>query len=296
MDKIIKSKPLDYNLYQHYIKKLKKEYESLKTATCGKSALGKEIYALVLGKGKKKVCYVGGTHGLEWMTSLCLLRFCENLLSKEEISGYKIDTLLENCTLIIIPELNPDGIEISQKGSMACEFRESENIKICNNDFSSWSANANGVDINHNFNADWYSLRDFEEKNNIRSPSPRRFGGYFPESEPETKAITRLLRNISVETLVSFHSQGEEIFYEYGEQISEKSLLMAKAFSSVTDYTLVKNEGHYSSGGLKDWFIEEFHKPGFTIEIGKGKNPLPLADFDNIYKKIEPLLILGMIL
>ena len=62
---------------------------------------------------------------------------------------------------------------------------------------------------------------------------------------------------------------------------------MAKAFASATDYTIVKNEGHYSSGGLKDWFIEEFRKPGFTIEIG---------NFDDIYRKIEPLMILGMIL
>lgn len=285
MNEIIKTKVLDYNLFTRYIKALKKEYPSLKIATCGKSVLGKEIYALVMGTGKRNILYVGGTHSVEWLTSLALLRFCENLMKSQvngnEISGYMGKELLENCTLIIVPELNPDGIEISLKGG---------------SDFSLWSANANGVDLNHNFNADWYSLREFEEKNNIKSPSPRRFGGYYPESEPETKAITRLIRNIPVETLVTFHSQGEEIFYEYGKNTPEKSLLMAKAFSGVTDYTIVKNEGHYSSGGLKDWFIEEFRKPGFTIEIGKGKNPLPLNDFDDVYEKIEPLLILGMIL
>ena len=43
MDKIIKSKPLDYKLFQYYIRKLKKLQSSLKTATCGRSVLGKEI-------------------------------------------------------------------------------------------------------------------------------------------------------------------------------------------------------------------------------------------------------------
>ena len=296
MDKIIKSELLDYKLFQYYIRKMKKEHPSLKIATCGKSVLGKELYTLVLGNGKKRVCYVGGTHGLEWMTTLVLLRFCENLLSKKEIQGYDVKTLLENCTLIIVPELNPDGIEISQKGSIACGFLAKENIRICRNDFSGWSANANGVDLNHNFNADWYNLRKYEEKKGVKSPSPRRFGGRYPESEPETKAITRLLRNIETEILIAFHSQGEEIFYEYGENTPEKSLLIAKAFASVTNYSIVKNEGHYSSGGLKDWYIEELKKPGFTIEIGKGKNPLPVRELENIYEKTEPLMMLGMIL
>lgn len=296
MNKIIKNKPLDYKLLQYYVRRLKKLYPSIRIATCGKSVLGKEIYAFVWGEGKRNIVYVGGTHGLEWVTSVTLLRFCESLLSREYICGYNVKNLLRNCTLVIIPALNPDGVEISQKGSVACGFRTKENIKICRNDYSGWSANANGVDINHNFNADWYNLRKYEENNGINSPSPRRFGGLYPESEPETKAITRLLRNIETETLIAFHSQGEEIFYEYGENTPEKSLVMAKAFASATDYTIVKNEGHYSSGGLKDWFIEEFRKPGFTIEIGKGENPLPISDFDDIYRKIEPLMILGMIL
>lgn len=296
MSVITKPKILNYNLYCRYIKKLKNAYSSLRVASCGKTSLGKEIYALVMGEGAKKILYVGGTHGTEWITSLALLRFCETLLQEKKICGYNVSGILNDCCIIIIPELNPDGIEISINGSSACDFREKENVKICNNDFSLWSANANGVDINHNFNADWYSLREYERCKGIDSPSPRRYGGTYPESEPETKAITRLIRNVDIETLISFHSQGEEIFYEYGENTPAKSLLMAKAFLGVTDYTIVKNDGHYGSGGLKDWFIEEFGKPGFTIEIGKGKNPLPLADFEDIYRKIEPLMILGMIL
>ena len=51
-----------------------------------------------------------------------------------------------------------------------------------------------------------------------------------------------------------------------------------------------------SHGGFKDWFIEEFHKPGFTIEVGKGKNPLDCRRLDEIYNRIEEMLVLGIVL
>lgn len=300
MLKIVKNEFLTYSIYENLVKELNEKYKALKITTCGKSLLGKDIFAFVIGEGKKNVVYVGGTHGVEWLTSLLLLKFTENLGVAYEneclISGFDIKDILENKKLIIIPELNPDGIEIAIKGASACGKYKVENYEICKGDFSFWSANARGVDINHNFNADWYTLREAEKEAGINSPSPTRYGGLFPESEPETAAITQLCRRIPIEMLITFHSQGEEIFYEYGKNTPEKSLHFAKIFSALTDYTLVKNEGLYSSGGLKDWFIEEFKRPAFTVEIGKGKNPLPLEDIDEIYEKLETMLIVGTIL
>ena len=300
MLKIVKNEILTYSLYENLVKELNGKYKTLKITTCGKSLLGKEIFAFVIGEGKKNIVYVGGTHGIEWLTSLLLLKFTENLASAYEneslLSGFNIKDILENKKLIIIPELNPDGIEIAIKGASACGKYKAENYEICKGDFSFWSANARGVDINHNFNADWYTLRETEKEAGINSPSPSRFGGLFPESEPETAAITRLCRRIPVEMLITFHSQGEEIFYEYGKNTPEKALHIAKMFSALTDYTLVKNEGLYSSGGLKDWFIEEFKRPAFTIEMGKGKNPLPLENIDRIYEKLESMMVVGTIL
>ena len=298
MLKIVKNEILTYSLYENLVKELNEKYKTLKITTCGKSLLGKEIFAFVIGEGKKNIVYVGGTHGIEWLTSLLLLKFTENLASAYEneslLSGFNIKDILENKKLIIIPELNPDGIEIAIKGASACGKYKAENYEICKGDFSFWSANARGVDINHNFNADWYTLREAEKEAGINSPSPSRFGGLFPESEPETAAITRLCRRIAVEMLITFHSQGEEIFYEYGKNTPEKALHIAKMFSALTDYTLVKNEGLYSSGGLKDWFIEELKRPAFTVEIGKGKNPLPLEEVDGIYEKLEALMVVGL--
>lgn len=299
MLKIVKNEILTYSVYENIVKELGGKYSSLKITTCGKSLLGKELFAFVIGEGSKNVVYVGGTHGIEWLTSLLLLKFTGNLAfayeNEKTISGFDVREILKNKKLIIIPELNPDGIEISLKGASACGKYKVQNFEICKGDFSFWSANARGVDINHNFNADWYTLREAEKEAGIDSPSPSRYGGLFPESEPESSAITRLCRGIYVDTLITFHSQGEEIFYEYGKNTPEKSLHIAKIFSALTDYTLVKNEGLYASGGLKDWFIEEFNRPAFTIEIGKGKNPLPVDSINEIYEKLEAMMVVGML-
>ena len=300
MEEIVKNKMLTYSTYKKYITSLSAKYRCLELTTLGKSVLNKNIFSIVIGQGSKAVVYVGGTHGLEWLTSLLLLRFTERLADAYEcgsmLAGFDVKNILASRRLVIIPELNPDGIEIAIRGADACGSLRDVNSKICNNDFSLWSANANGVDINHNFNADWYSLREIESQAGINSPSPRRYGGAFPESEPETRAITRLCRNIGVDMLVSFHSQGEEIYYEYGKNTPQKSLHIAKMLSALTDYTLVKNQGLCSSGGLKDWFIEEFKRPAFTVEIGKGHNPLPAEALNEIYEKLEAMLVVGIML
>lgn len=41
-----------------------------------------------------------------------------------------------------------------------------------------------------------------------------------------------------------------------------------------------------SHAGYKDWFIQEFRRPGFTIELGKGVNPLPISQFDVLYEEM----------
>ena len=55
-------------------------------------------------------------------------------------------------------------------------------------------------------------------------------------------------------------------------------------------------EGLASHGGFKDWFIQEMGRPGFTLEMGKGENPLPLSDFEGIYEKAQEMLLLAALM
>ena len=42
--------------------------------------------------------------------------------------------------------------------------------------------------------------------------------------------------------------------------------------------------------GYKDWFIDRFRKPAYTVECGIGTNPLPLSQLDEICRRIFPAL------
>ncbi len=69
-----------------------------------------------------------------------------------------------------------------------------------------------------------------------------------------------------------------------------------KNFAASSGYRLVENDGLASHGGFKDWFLSEFERPGFTFEIGRGENPLPLSSFERIYEKLEETLLLAALM
>lgn len=95
---------------------------------------------------------------------------------------------------------------------------------------------------------------------------------------------------------IALHSQGEEIFWQYGNIIPPRSETIAKVLAAASGYRLVDNSGLASHGGFKDWFIEYFNKPAYTVEIGKGKNPLPLSDFEDIFAKTLPMFALSTVI
>ena len=52
--------------------------------------------------------------------------------------------------------------------------------------------------------------------------------------------------------------------------------------------------GSAAYGGCKDWFISEFGRMGFTVEVGLGRNPLPMEQLDEIYEENAKLLLTAM--
>ena len=68
--------------------------------------------------------------------------------------------------------------------------------------------------------------------------------------------------------------------------------MMAEIMASSAGYITKAPGGSAAFGGFKDWFIDTFHRPGFTIELGKGVNPLPLTDLFSIGNKVREMLLL----
>lgn len=300
MSRIVLTNEFDYNESERIKKEMNEKYPFLVCHSIGKSVCGRDITAYSLGNYKNAVLFAGGFHAQEWLTCLVLMRFlekiCESLQKKQKLSGVDLRSAFMTKGITVIPCINPDGVEIVLHGiSAAGDFAESV-TDISKGDLSEWNANARGVDINHNFDAGWQTLRQMECNSGIFGPSPRRYGGHAPCSEPETDALVRFCERHRIDHAFAIHSQGEEIYWEYGENTPEDSLTMANIFSVCSGYSLVKNAALASHGGFKDWFIDYFRRSAFTIEIGKGKNPLPISQLDEIYETIEEMLVVGAII
>ena len=300
MEKIVKSIEYDYYNRNKVIETLCEKYKFIKKSVIGKSCSGKEIKALKIGDAPAYCLIAAAFHGSEHITSNIALMFLENLCSSiyndGYIAGLKARKALIGRGVIIVPCVNPDGCDISLLGEKACLGAPINIPKISKKDYTHWNSNFRGVDINHNFDADWKRLRKAEQDMGIYGPSPTRFGGYSPESEPETKALTELCRKTSMRHVLALHSQGEVIYWDYGNKNIPRSRKMAEIMATASGYALDVPTGIASGGGFKDWFITEFCRPGFTVELGKGKNPLPITDAEEIYRRTEEMLMLCSIM
>ncbi len=243
------------------IKAFKEKYPHIPVFSIGQSLEGRELIAIKLGSGSKRIFLNGAHHALEWLTAKVLVDFADEVAQKKTAS----------CSLYIVPMVNPDGIEIASKGEW-------------------WQANRRGVDLNHNYNALWELSKQLEASCGITAPGPTRYGGEYPESEPETRAVANFTRQNNFDMAIALHSQGEVIYYDFCGIVPDGTYEYLATFENVSRYTRDTPDGIASYGGYKDWFIKKFKKPAFTIEIGLGENPLPLSDLEKVYEQVAPIL------
>lgn len=300
MKALVKSIEYDYFSRQKLIDEICKEYPFIKRITIGKSCMGKDITALKIGSADQYSLISAAFHGSERITSTILLMFLEELCC-----AIKNDLLIEGVNAIrgisgrgavFVPCVNPDGCDISLLGRVACGSDADRIARLCKNDFTHWNANFRGVDINHNFNADWENLREKERKMGIYGSAPTCYGGPKPESEPETKAMVSLCKKVKIRHAVALHTQGEVIYWKFGDNNPLRAKRMAEIFATAGGYALDVPISIADGGGFKDWFIEHFNRPGFTFEMGLGKNPLPAESAEEIYLKAREMLTLATII
>ena len=273
---------------------LAEKYPYIEKNVFGSSVRGKPLEYIKIGKGKKASLFVGAHHAMEYITSFLLLEFAEVFLGAAE-SGEKIGVfapkeIFEKRSVYIVPMLNPDGIDIEQ--GVVKPTQDLIDMNKGSTDFSRWQANARGVDLNHNYDAGFWSARELEGEYGVCGPGPTRFSGPYPESEPESAALCRLTRLLGERlcTVIALHTQGEEIYWDYGGEGTRDSLPLAKRFADLSGYKVSSPCGIASFGGFKDYTLSKLGITSFTIECGMGENPLPHSDFYSIYKKIEMLL------
>lgn len=289
-----------YEVLEQDIKGLKARYPFLEVDVIGESVLGKKLYVLKLGKGPDEVFYNATHHGLEWITSPTLMKWTEEFLKNytdgTSMKGYDPKTLWNESTIYIMPMVNPDGVDLVLNGLSRDNPYYNDLIKWNNGstDFSqNWQANIRGVDLNHNYPAKWETSKRLEEEMGITGPGPTRYGGEFPLSEPETQAVVDFVKDHDFRLVLAYHTQGEVIYWQFENMQPPEAKTIGDMFADVSGYRLDSISGIGSYAGMKDWFIQEYRRPGYTIEAGKGKNPLPISQFPKIYSDNEELLLLA---
>ena len=257
---------MDYKTLLEKIENYKTKYNVL---VLGQTYLNRNIYAVEVLKNKhfSTAFLVAGIHSREHITTDLLCKMLDEKLFDEDLPF--------NVMLILM--LNPDGVELCHGGLSSVPKKYRENLFKMNGlseDFSLWKANAKGVDLNNNFDANFGT--------NIHSyiPAPSGFVGEFPESEEESKILANLTRKINPFFTISYHSKGEEIYYNFFQDKKnlKRDKMIATHFSKSTGY-IIKNPEKSSSGGYKDFCISKLKIPSLTIEVGNDKLSHPISSF-----------------
>lgn len=284
----------DYSTLLNDMNRLKEAYPFLQVSTIGKSVLGKEILEIRIGTGEKKVHYNGSFHANEWITTMIIMTFLNDFLlsltNHQQIRGLHPFPLYQQTTLSIVPMVNPDGVDLVLNGPPKNEEWQKRVVDFNkgSTDFTEWKANIRGVDLNDQFPARW----ELEKARNPKEPGPRDYVGENPLVEPEAIAMAKLTKERDFTRVLAFHTQGEVIYWGFENLEPVESEEIVKEFARVSGYVPVKTIASYA--GYKDWFIQDWQRTGFTIELGRGINPLPLSMFDDIYKKSLGIFLAGL--
>lgn len=275
-----------------------KDFPFIKKETIGKSLANRNIEAFTIGNKDKKIIMVGGVHGSEYLTINLLYKFmwqlCCSYKNGTTVADIKMKRFLHRQGVTFVPCVNPDGTDINLLGFSSAKNYSALVEYICPHTCK-WQSNARGVDINHNFPANWDIIHKREIEMGISAPHNTRYGGKTPSSEPETIALMNYCIKQNFSRCYAFHSQGREIYYTYGNETPKDSPTIARLLARTCNYKLSTPPSIADGGGFKDWFIHRFKKPGFTFEIGKGENPLPISDLEEEYNILQKALCLAII-
>lgn len=291
-------------LNSYCVRGLAARYPFISSGEAGRSVMGRPLHYMKAGTGENRVLYNSSHHANEWITTPVLMHFMEQLAGayafEKLIFGIPARDILRAASLWLVPMVNPDGVDlVTGDIQSGANYNAARAMAAAYPDIpfpSGWKANIRGVDTNLQYPAGWKSAKEIKFGQGYTRPGPRDFVGSAPLTAPESRAMAELTKSVDPALTLSYHSQGEVIYWEYLDAEPPQSREIAERFGQVSGYLV--EETPYSSGfaGYKDWFIQDYDRPGYTVEVGNGDNPLPLSQFEKIYGDNIGILTLGMLL
>lgn len=301
-DLVEESLPYTSLMTEWVIDGLQARYPYVETGSIGMSVMGNAIPYIKIGNGQTEVAYNASFHANENITTPVLLKFAEQLLrayvTEEPYEGVSAQHLFEEFTLYLVPLVNPDGVDlVNGLLDQGRFYRDAVRIASGYPQIlfpQGWKANIRGVDLNLQFPAGWEEAKTIKYAQGFTKPAPRDYVGPMPLSEPESIAMYQFTRMHDFSLILAYHTQGEVIYWQYLDYNPEDAYKIAQYFANVSGYEIAETPSESGYAGYKDWYIKEYNRPGYTIEAGKGINPLPMQQFDKIYRDNVGILLGGM--
>ena len=287
-------------LYEQTIRKLEEAYPFLETDVLTTTAFGRPLYVIRIGSGDRQVIFSAAHHANEWITTTLLLKFLEDLAEAfhkgGKVYGVPAATILKYSTIHLVPMVDPDGVDLVT-GAIRPQTQEYNIARQIAGDFpdipfpDGWKANLLGVDLNLQYPAGWLMAREIKFSQGYTRPAPRDYVGRSPLSQRESRALARYTEQVDPELVLAYHTQGKAIYWKFRDYAVPGAKELGEEFARLSGYSLEETPYESSFAGYKDWFIQDFRRPGFTIEAGSGTNPLPLSQFDEIYRDNLGILV-----
>lgn len=220
-------------------------------SSIGTSVGGRAIEAFTYGTGEKKVTLIGGIHGgYEW----------NSVLLAYEMMDYfeaNLSQIPAGVSVTIIPSLNPDAVfKVTSKEGRFTQADVSTDEAL----LASARFNANGVDLNRNFDCKW------QPKSMWRSQEVS--AGTSPMSEPESAALVNYVAGAKPNIVVFYHSQASAVY----ASLCEREILPATksahaAYAAGSGYRAEDSFDNYTiTGDAGDW-LAKIGVPAISIEL-----------------------------
>ncbi len=292
--------PITSESNDRMILELVKAYPFCRTEVITNTAFQRPIRTLVIGTGGRKVIFTAAHHANEWVTALVLLKFAEDFAEAIKTGGQIFDRdageLAEAVTVYMVPMVDPDGVDLVVGAIQPGDIQYDLALRLAQ-DYPAipfpegWKANLLGVDLNLQYPAGWLQAREIKFSQGFTRPGPRDYVGRAPLNQFETRALAGYTEYIDPALVLAYHAQGKEIYWQFRDYEISGAEELGQKFAQVSGYTLTDVPENSAYAGYKDWFIQNFRKPGYTIEVGQGENPLPLSQFDEIYRDNLGILV-----
>lgn len=260
----------------------------------GKSYEGRDLYAIKISDNantdesaqEKQVLYTALTHAREPQGMMTLFYFMYYLLENYDTNS-RVQSIVNNHEIYIVPVMNPDGYCYNQKNYPNGGGMQRKN------------RNGSGIDLNRNFGPQ--ELWNYPNGGSSTSSYSETYRGTAPFSEKETAVLRDFVLSKKFSTAINYHTYSNLFIYPWGykDEIAHPTFpLMAKDMTKINGYRYGTAPGllYAVRGDSDSWFFQEAKVFTVTIEIGSSSDgfwPSSSRIFTLAEQNLEANLILA---